>query len=296
MNKNYHTSVLLKETIDLLSIERGSKYIDSTLGGGGHTKVILDHGGTVLGIDADEDSINFVKENLKGYENLSLAQGNFANIDKIARENGFENAAGIVMDLGVSSHQIDDETRGFSYLREGPLDMRMDKNSQVKAADLLNILTKGELYETFIKYGQEPRSRAISNSIIESRRVKAFEKTSDLTKIVEEAYGVRGEIDMKRKAQINNRVFQALRIAVNDELNVLSEALPKAVSVLSKKGRLVVITFHSLEDKIVKHSFLEMQGLGLGIVITKKPIVPAFVEMTENRRSKSAKLRVFEKI
>ncbi len=296
MSDFYHKSVLLKETIEYLSIKAGSKYIDATLGGGGHAQEILEKGGVVLGIDVDEDSIHFTKKKLIGKENLTIAWGNFKDIDEIAKNNGFEKVAGVVMDLGVSSHQIDDKARGFSYLGETALDMRMDKRQRLKAADLLNILPKKELYEIFIKYGQEPHALAIANGVIESRRVKAFEKASDLTDIVEKAYGLRGEVNMKLKAKVNTRVFQALRMAVNDELNSLEQALPRAVLLLKKGGRVVVISFHSLEDKVVKKTFTDMEASGVGKIITKKPIVPAYVETIENRRSRSAKMRVFERI
>ena len=293
---NFHKTVLLKESIEALNIKPTLRYIDGTLGGGGHAKAILEKGGQVLAIDLDQDAISHVSKLLAKPQNLKTVQGNFRNIDKIAKSEGFDKVSGIILDLGVSSHQIDDEARGFSYQKDSALDMRMDRKGAVKALDLLNLLSKNELYEIFTKFGEEPNSRAISNRIIESRRVKAFATTRDLTKIIEEAYGVRGEIDMKKRAQLNNRVFQALRIAVNDEINSLIEVLPKAISLLLPSGRLAVISFHSMEDRIVKESFLRMEKDGLGTVITKKPIIPTDLEMAENRRSKSAKLRVFEKV
>ncbi len=293
---NFHKTVLLKESIEALNIKPTLRYIDGTLGGGGHAKAILEKGGQVLAIDLDQDAISHVSKLLAKPQNLKTVQGNFRNIDKIAKSEGFDKVSGIILDLGVSSHQIDDEARGFSYQKNSALDMRMDRKGAVKALDLLNLLSKNELYEIFTKFGEEPNSRAISNRIIESRRVKAFATTRDLTKIIEEAYGVRGEIDMKKRAQLNNRVFQALRIAVNDEINSLIEVLPKAISLLLPSGRLAVISFHSMEDRIVKESFLRMEKDGLGTVITKKPIIPTDLEMAENRRSKSAKLRVFEKV
>lgn len=292
----YHRSVLLQETIDLLRVEPGKSYIDATLGGGGHAKAILDKGGKVLGIDLDDDALSYSGKALKDYDRKTLVAGNFKNIDEIASKHGFQKVAGIVIDLGLSSHQIDDKTRGFSYVGDAALDMRMDKSSRLKAADLLNILGKDELYEIFTKYGQEPRSRAISNSVIRARRIKAFQNSSDLTNIVEEAYGLKGEIPMKVKAQVNNRIFQALRMAVNDEINNLEAVLPKALNLLERGGRLVVISFHSLEDRIVKRAFLDFERKGLGVLLNEKPVTPSFIEISDNRRSKSAKLRTIEKL
>lgn len=292
---DYHKSVLLQETILGLNVKKRHKYIDGTLGGGGHTKEILSQGGIVLGIDLDDEAIEHVEKELNSPD-LVLRKGNFRNIDEIAKQNGFEKVSGILLDLGVSSHQIDDETRGFSYQKDADLDMRMDKSANIKAADLLNVLTKGELYEIFRKYGEEMRSGAISNNIIESRRVKAFKTTKDLTDVVEKSYGLRGEVNMKLKAKVNSRIFQALRIAVNDELRSLEEFLPKAVDLLLPEGRLCVISFHSLEDRAVKQSFISFEQRGMGRIITKKPIIPSLDEILSNRRSKSAKLRIFEHI
>lgn len=292
----YHRSVLLQEAIGLLRVNPGKLYIDATLGGGGHAKAILDLGGKVLGIDLDDDALSYSEKLLKDYDNKILVKGNFKDIDKIAGKHGFSRVWGIVIDLGLSSHQIDDKTRGFSYVGDAALDMRTDQSSRLKAADLLNILGKRELYEIFTEFGQEPRSRAIANSIVSARRVKAFEKTSDLTNIIENVYGLKGEVSMKTKAQVNNRVFQALRMAVNSEINNLTTVLPKALDLLEKSGRLVVISFHSLEDRIVKRAFLDFESRRLGIVLTQKPTTPSFVEITDNRRSKNAKLRSIERL
>lgn len=291
---NYHVSVLLQETLDALQIEPGKRYIDGTLGGGGHTGAILDKGGEVLGLDFDEDALGFVSEKLKGQieaGKLTTAKGNFKNIDKLAEENGFRDVDGVLFDLGVSSHHFDTAERGFSVQKEGPLDMRMDQDLGVKAADLLNVLTKGELYELFTKFGEERFAYAISNSIVRSREVKRIETTTDLV-------GIINRVVPKGREQINpaTRVFQALRIAVNDELNNIEEALPKALALLKKNGRIAVISFHSLEDRIVKNTFRKWEEEGLGRIITEKPIIPTEGEIEQNNRSRSSKLRVFEKI
>ena len=292
---SYHKPVLLKEIIEALRVETGKKYIDATLGGGGHAAEILKRGGLVLGIDADEEAIRHVEENIKYRENLILVKENFKNINQIAREKNFDKVSGIIFDLGLSSHQVDSVQRGFSYQRNAPLDMRMDESLKVKASDLVNVLTKGELYELFTKLGEERNARAISSNIARARRIKPIETTEELSLIVQEAYGMGKNISPKDKALTNKRVYQALRIAVNDELNNLKDALPKSLELLESEGRLAVITFHSLEDRIVKDAFNCFAEKELGINITKKPITPDFNEMMANRRSKSAKLRVFEK-
>ncbi len=285
----YHTSVLLQETIESLQIRAGNKYIDGTLGGGGHTLEIVKRGGRVLGLDVDEDALEFVRSKI--IDNLVLVKGNFKDVDILARENGFEKVSGILMDLGVSSHHFDTPNRGFSFAKDGPLDMRMDRDLQVNAADLVNVLTKSELTELFTKFGEERFTRSIVSHIVEARKAKRIESTAELADIVRHAVPF-----SKKGINPATQVFQALRIAVNDELNSLIEALPNAVDLLESKGRLVVISFHSLEDRIVKRSFLEFEEKGLGTIITKKPIVPTDEEIEQNSRSRSSKLRVFEKI
>lgn len=286
---NYHKSVLLQETIDGLNVRPGGKYIDATMGGGGHTKSILEKGGLVLGIDADQDAIKYVKENFK----LKLAQANFRDIDRIAKENGFDQVSGILFDLGLSSHQIDEAERGFSYIKSGPLDMRMDQRLGVKASDLVNALGKKELIDLFRTLGEEPNANKIADLVIKRRKIALFKTTDDLTLTLATAYGFRTINDFAR-AVSGKRVFQALRIAVNDELGSLKEALPKAIDLLDRGGRICVITFHSLEDRIVKKAFIEFEKNGKGKILTKKPIFPTEEEVKENGRSKGAKLRIFE--
>jgi len=286
---NFHKSVLLKEAIDGLRVEKNKKYIDATVGGGGHTIEILKRGGIVLGIDCDQEAIEYVRGRWKiesrkwkiREENLTLARGNFREIDKIAPKHNFDKVAGIIFDLGVSSHQIDSPTRGFSFQNEGPLDMRMDQELGVRALDLIKILTKGELYEIFTKFGEESRSWKISDAIVRARAIAPIETTTDLAKIV---FTTAGQ---------SKRVFQALRIVVNDELNSIMQALPKALELLEANGRLCVISFHSLEDRIVKREFIKYQKESMGKIITEKPIVPGNEEMKANKRARSAKLRIF---
>lgn len=294
----YHTSVFLKEVITFLDIKQGKKYIDATLGGGGHTQAILEKGGRVLGIDTDQDAIEHVRERFKIQdlrfkigEDLILAKGNFRDIGEIARAHGFENVDGILFDLGVSSYQLDTGNRGFSFQNSGPLDMRMSSDLSVTAEDLVNGLTKKELYELCKVYGEERNAWAVSESIDRARKVEKITTTAQLAKIIKEA--VRGSKDKVHPA---TRVFQALRIAVNDELHGLENALPQAIELLDVNGRIAVISFHSLEDRIVKHAFKLFAKGNKGNIITQKPVVPTDEEIAQNNRSRSAKLRVFEKL
>lgn len=292
---NYHKAVLLKEAVDALEVESGKKYIDATLGGGGHTSEILKHGGRVLAIDQDVEAIAFVSNSDLVTKDLEFGYGNFRNIDELAYEKGFDKVSGILFDLGVSSHQLDEGERGFSYLKSGPLDMRMDQRLGVKAADLVNALGKAELIDIFRELGEERRANKVVDLIIKRRKIAPFKTTDDLALTLATAYGFRNA-DEFAKATSSKRVFQALRIQVNDELGSVREALPKALNLLEDGGRIVVITFHSLEDRIVKKEFERFESEGKGKVITKKPILPSSTEMKENSRSKSAKLRIFMRI
>jgi 16S rRNA (cytosine1402-N4)-methyltransferase len=290
---DYHKTVLLKEAIDYLNIDKGKIYVDATLGGGGHAAEIIKRGGIVLGIDGDEEALEFVKENFQfpiSNFQLRLAKGNFKDVDKIVRENKIKKISGAIFDLGVSSHQLESAERGFSFMKEGPLDMRMDRDLSVKAEGLINILTEKELVELFEKYGEEGFARLIAKGIVKERKISPIKTTAELVEIVK-------RVVPKFKTDINpaTKVFQALRIAINDELNSLRESLPKVYELLNNGGRISVITFHSLEDRIIKHQFKDWEDLGLGKVITKKPVTPSEEELRDNRRARSSKLRVFEK-
>ncbi len=295
--KDYHISVLLKETIEFLNVRPGEKYIDATLGGGGHTFEILRHGGHVLGLDVDQDALDYVGNEFKVQsskfkvgKDLFLAKGNFKDIDLLAKKEGFDKVFGIVFDLGVSSHQLQIAERGFSFQQDGPLDMRMDQDLGVKAADLVNILTRGELYELFTKLGEEYNARAIAERIVQARKVGPITTTTELVEIV------KGELRGTFKINPATKVFQALRIAINDEINSLKEGLPKAFDLLEKGGRMVVISFHSLEDRIVKNQFKEWYEKGSGKIVTKKPVTPTRDEVIRNKRSRSSKMRIIEKL
>lgn len=295
---SFHTPVLLKEIVSGLNVQKNERYIDATIGGGGHSFEILKLGGIVLGIDCDKDAIDYVEENWKlerekygiPEKNLTLVKGNFRDLDKIAHLNNFGKVSGIIFDLGVSSYQLGAAQRGFSFQKEGPLDMRMDQDLSLTAKDFIYALTKGELYELFTKLGEESNARKFSDLIVRARGVKPIETTRDLAMIFE-------KIPSRRVWGINRatKIFQALRIAVNDELNAIREALPKAVDMLEDKGRILAISFHSLEDRIVKRAFIEFEEKNMGKIITKKPVSPTKEEIGVNRRSRSAKLRIFER-
>lgn len=293
--KYFHKSVLLTEVVDFLKVVPGGRYIDATLGGGGHSEEILKSGGIVLGIDLDEDAVKNAQDKFKNNPRIKIAQGNFNNLKQIALLHKFEDVQGVIFDLGVSSNLLEKAERGFSFLKEGPLDMRMSRSLPLKASDLVNLKTKDELYEIFTKLGEENRSRAISDAIVRARRVKAILTTEDLAKVVEGSFGFKFRQPDRVRARILKRVFQALRIAVNSELENLKLGLGESLSILESGGRVLVISFHSLEDRIVKETFQDFEKQGLGKIVTKKPVTPSLVELRENRRSRSGKLRVFEK-
>lgn len=294
---NYHISVLLQESIDLLRVKSGELYIDATLGGGGHSLEIVKRGGRVLGIDADEEAIEYVRNRIKNHElrikgsQITLVQGNFSNIAEIAKMNGFENVSGILFDLGVSSHQFDTPERGFSFQHDAALDMRMDRNLTVSAKDLVNGLGRNELSELFMKLGEEPFAKKIANQIVKARSFKPIETTSELASIVRSVVFTK-----PGGTHPATRIFQALRMAVNDELNVLKSALTQSLTVLRPGGRLAVITFHSLEDRIVKEDFRQFEKEKRGVILTDKPMTPTAEEIQQNSRSRSGKLRGFEKL
>lgn len=295
---NYHRSVLLTEVIGRLEEEGvvGKWFLDGTLGDGGYALEVLKRGGKVLGVDVDPQALVRSKERFSragiDESRFRLIQGNFVNIDNLQTDAEIK-FAGAILDLGVSSLQLETPERGFSFAHEAPLDMRMDPGLKVRALDLVNGLNRGELHELFNKLGEEKFARAIAGAVVSARKLKKIETTKELA---DKVAGVYRKFGRKEKIHPATRVFQALRIAVNDELNVLKEGLPKILGFLEKDGLILVISFHSLEDRIVKTSFREWENQGLGQVLTKKPVVPSEEEIVENPRSRSAKLRVFKKI
>ena len=288
----YHKPVLLRETVEALNIKKGNWYLDLTVGDGGHSLEILKLGGKVVGIDVDPAALERANERLQkiGYSGqFRLIQGNFRDINSlIAQQAELERQkfAGAIFDLGVSSLQLEDPVRGFSFSKEGPLDMRMDPNLEVRAMDLINVLSRKELYGLFKNLGEEKYSKRLADTLVSTREVKLTTELAELVK--RKVGGGRGKIHPATK------VFQALRIAVNDELGALQEGLEKIKTLIARNGRIVVLSFHSLEDRIVKNAFSRWQSMGLGEVLTKKPITPGAVEIKTNPRARSAKMRVFK--
>jgi 16S rRNA (cytosine1402-N4)-methyltransferase len=296
-----HETVLKKEAIDALNIKKDGIYVDGTLGGAGHSQAILEklsEKGFLFGFDQDEFAVSYAKNILKEFSNYEIIQSNFRHMEKELNDRQIKGVDGILFDLGLSSFQIDDVNRGFTYLKDTTLDMRMNKNDALTAEVILNTYTEKELAHIFFVYGEEKNSFKIARRIIEHRPLKT---TMDLVKITD-------QVNYKDKGHSAKRVFQALRIAVNDELIALEEVLKQALNLLNPKGRLVVITFHSLEDRIVKHFIKNHSEVvvpkNLPIinipnsplkVITKKPIYPTDEEIEKNPRSRSAKMRVGEK-
>ena len=304
----YHKPVLFDEVMENIISEGDAVYVDCTLGGGGHTEGMLERsseGSKVIGIDQDKEAINFAKERLKKYGNkIEIFQDNFRNLDTVIYLAGHNKVDRILMDIGVSSNQLDNLERGFSYRYDAKLDMRMDRNLKISAYEVVNDFSEKEIADIIYKYGEEPKSRKIAKNIVEYRKNKKIETTLELSEIIIKSIG------KSMKKHPSKRTFQAIRIFVNKELEVLEEALDKAVNLLNNNGKLLVITFHSLEDRMVKEKFREYENpctcppeipvcvcnkKSLGKVITKKPIIAKESELNENNRAHSAKLRIFER-
>ena len=284
-----HLPVLLDEVIEFLAVKPGGKYLDATLGGGGHTQEIIRRGGQIFGIDQDPQAVKIARQRLHP-THAKVVLGNFADLETIAREHGFTAVDGILFDLGVASFQLDTAARGFSFQADAPLDMRMNPDLAVTAADLVNALGRKELTTLFTKLAQERLAAPIANAIVEFRRLRPITTTGQLAALVERIYGRR-----RGKLHPATKVFLGLRIAVNDELNNLKAALPQAINLLQPDGRLVVISFHEGEDRIVKQFFKTLSLTHQGTILTKKPLSPDLEEIIANPRSRSAKLRAFIK-
>jgi len=294
----FHTPVLLQEAIDYLNILPGKLYIDATLGGGGHTLAILKKGGGVLGLDWDKEAINYAKNRLAKAcppKDFWLKKASFADLKKVWQKENLKRPAGILFDLGASSHQLETAKRGFGFRQNTGLDMRMDpENQKVTAADLLKVLSKKELYELIVRLGEEQLARPIAGAIALARLEKPITTTSQLRALVAGVY--RRCRKKSRHIHPATKTFQALRIAINDELNNLKKGLDQAFEILDEKGRLVVISFHGGEDRIVKHFFKDKKEQRTAEILTKKPITPSRQEIEKNPRSRSAKMRVIEKL
>lgn len=307
-----HTSVLLTETIDNLNIRPDGIYVDGTLGGGGHAREVLRRlsgGGRLIGIDQDADAIAAAGERLREFsERLTMIRGNYADMKEELARIGITGVDGIVLDLGVSSFQLDTPQRGFTYrVEDAPLDMRMDQRAEVSARDIVNGYSEGELYRIIRDYGEDRFAKNIAKHIVAARKSAPIETTGQLNAIIAAAIPKKVA---KTGGHPAKRTYQAIRIACNRELDVLRDHLDEMIGLLNPGGRICIITFHSLEDRIVKTIFKTSENpcicppdfpvcvcgnVSKGRVITRRPILPTDEEMEKNSRSKSAKLRVFEK-
>lgn len=306
-----HTSVLLKESIEGLQIKPQGIYVDGTLGGAGHAAVVaekLTQGGRLIGIDQDEAAINAATRRLKPYhDRVVIVRNNYRNTPQVLKELGICGIDGMLLDLGVSSYQLDDKDRGFSYRFDTPLDMRMDQRNRLSAREIVNEYSEMELFHIIRDYGEDKFAKNIAKHIVMERQKQPIETTGQLNEIIKAA------IPAKMRAEgghPSKRTFQAIRIECNKELDVLRESLEELIDLLNPGGRLCIITFHSLEDRIVKTAFKKAANpctcppnfpvcvcgkISKGTVVTGKPILPGEDEIVNNSRAKSAKLRIFEK-
>ncbi len=302
-----HVTVLLNETVDSLDVKKGGVYADFTLGGGGHTSLILERGGKVVGIDRDITAIENAKRRFEG-QDFTPVHDNFSNITNIAKNLGIEKFDGIIADLGVSSPQLDEPERGFSYMHDAPLDMRMDNRDTLTARDVVNTYSSEELFRIISTYGEERWASRIVNFIIEQRAKKEIETTFELVDIIKAAIPLSARKDGPHPAK---RTFQAIRIEVNGELAILEQAVRDGAELLKKGGRMSIITFHSLEDRIIKQTFAALEKgctcprefpvcvcgqKPMVKSVMRKPLLPSEKELNENPRARSSKLRTIEKI
>ena len=305
-----HKPVLLQECIEGLQIKPDGIYVDGTMGGAGHSIEIvkrLSNKGKLIGIDRDEEALKASKERLLEYKNVTYIHDNHDNMKEILQKLGMNQVDGILLDLGVSSYQLDERNRGFSYLGENELDMRMDKSQELTAKRVVNYYSEKELADIIYEYGEERFSRQIAKNICNYRKEKTITTTKQLVDIIEKSIPKSKQND----GHPAKRTFQAIRIEVNNEIKPLYNTVKDCIDCLKPQGRLCIITFHSLEDRAVKNAYIEAKGKctcpsdlpycacgakTLGKIITKKPIIATKEEQEENSRSKSAKLRIFEKI
>ena len=306
-----HKSVLLNETIDGLRVKPDGIYVDGTLGGAGHATEVckkLSAKGRFIGIDQDQDAIIAASERLAPYKQATIIRSNYCYMVQELAARGIHKVDGILLDLGVSSYQLDNEERGFTYRVDAPLDMRMDQRQTQTASDIVNGYEEKELYRIIRDYGEDKFAKNIAKHIVAARQVKPITTTGELTEIIRESIPRKMQVKSGHPAK---RTFQAIRIELNRELDVLRDSLDGMIDILDDGGRLCIITFHSLEDRIVKTIFRKNENpctcpsdfpvcvcgkKSKGKVITRKPILPGETEMEENPRSKSAKLRIFERV
>lgn len=306
-----HISVLLNECLEGLNIKENGIYVDGTLGGAGHSSEILkrlSNEGRLIGIDQDTDALKAAKERLKNYSNVTFVHSNFSSIENVLNNLNIGGVDGILMDLGVSSYQLDEGERGFSYMKDAPLDMRMNRDNDFSAYNVINEYSEEDLYRIIRDYGEEKFARRIASFIVENRQEKNIETTLELVEIIKSAIPAKARREGPHPAK---RTFQAIRIEVNSELSILNKTIEDGVGKLNKGGRMAIITFHSLEDRIVKNKFRDLAvscrcpkefpvcvcGEKAKVkVISRKAIEPTKEEVDINPRSRSAKLRVIEKL
>ena len=306
-----HVSVLLNECLEGLNIKENGIYVDGTLGGAGHSSEILkrlSNEGRLIGIDQDTDALKAAKERLKNYSNVTFVHSNFSSIENVLNNLNIDGVDGILMDLGVSSYQLDEGERGFSYMKDAPLDMRMNRDNDFSAYNVINEYSEEDLYRIIRDYGEEKFARRIASFIVENRQEKNIETTLELVEIIKSAIPAKARREGPHPAK---RTFQAIRIEVNSELSILNKTIEDGVGKLNKGGRMAIITFHSLEDRIVKNKFRDLAvscrcpkefpvcvcGEKAKVkVISRKAIEPTKEEVDINPRSRSAKLRVIEKL
>ena len=307
-----HRSVLLEETVNGLNIKPDGIYVDGTLGGGGHAYEVcvrLNDKGSIVGIDQDEAAIEAASIRLKDFgEKVTIVRSNYCDMKSRLHELGIDKVDGIMLDLGVSSYQLDTPERGFSYREDAPLDMRMDRRQTMTARDIVNDYSEMELYRVIRDYGEDKFAKNIARHIVLEREKSSIETTGELTEIIKHAIPMKYQ---KKSGHPAKRTFQAIRIELNRELEVLRDSLDDMIEILNPGGRLCIITFHSLEDRIVKSAFKKNENpctcpshfpvcvcgnVSKGRIITKKPILPSVEEQESNSRSKSAKLRIFERV
>ncbi len=287
-----HKPVLFEETLRYLELQPGMTVVDGTMGGGGHSEAILERigaSGTLVGLDQDEEAIERCRERFKDKKNVHVVHANYREMNEVLNGLQLSRVNAVLLDIGISSFQIDEAERGFSFQKEGPLDMRMNKTEGPTAADLVNTLPSKELDKILFEWGEERHARKITRIICDRRAKKRFETTLDLAQTIEKAVPRQGRLHPA------TRTFQGLRIAVNDELGALEDGLRFGFESLVSGGRMAVISFHSLEDRLVKNYFRDKMRSGESFLINKKPITPTVDEIRLNSRSRSAKLRVIEK-
>ena len=297
--KMLHIPVMLPEVIDYLRLAPGKIIIDATMGTGGHSLAILKRitpGGRLIGIDRDQDSLDVCRDRLSEFkDSCEFVHANFADIDQVLDKLGVKEADGIVFDLGISSYQLKDAQRGFSFQEEGPLDMRLDRSSYISAYDLVNNLNENEISHLLWNFGQERWHNRIAHLLIEERKSEPISTTKQLANLVMRAIPYRYRKSYYR-IHPATRTFQAVRIAVNRELEILENSIRKAVAILKKEARICVISFHSLEDRAIKHTFRALSADGLVDIITSKPLTPTDTEIQVNPSSRSSKFRVAQRI